>query len=55
MKKIKVLLPAISFAIGWIVGRGTAVGFQQGEVMIGGIVVAIMYGVVLLMIKQNEE
>lgn len=53
MKKVLVKgLPAISFAIGWIAGRGTAQeGFENGEVLIGGLVVALMYWLILMFKK----
>ena len=54
MKKF-FMKPAIQagcgFMIGWIAGRGTATGPQEGEGIIGGIVVgliaAIIYHVIL--------
>ena len=56
MKKIVKVLPAISFAIGWIAGRGTVQdGFNNGEVVIGGLVVAGLYAFILWVIKENAK
>lgn len=56
MKKIlanvEVMAP-VSFVIGWLAGRGTAQdGFANGEVVIGGIVVGLLYFIALKFFKK---
>lgn len=56
MKKIiknAKVMAAGSFLIGWLAGRGTADGFANGEVLIGGVIVGLIYYIVLTIIKDE--
>ncbi len=44
------------FCVGWVVGRGTATGPQSGEVIIGGLIVALMVTVIVhFLLPKTKE